>query len=366
MAGDVHFLTYDPDEMWAAGVQAYMEAGGNVLYPGDEKEMHLRGVQNVILLMFAGVDTALRMATLTDAVGSYLDMKGEDRLCPRIEASPAVAKVRISFKATGKALIIPAGAKMTADGMAFYAMVEAVEHTGLEQETDATVACVTAGVAGNGVPAGTVMRFVDGYAAVVKVTTTEASWGGQEREDDDTYRERIRQYGLASVTTGPASQYEAIARGVSTEVLDAKAVNSGAGQVKIYVILRAEEGAQSVLQQIETACAPEDARPLTDLVTAEVAQGIPYHISLSYKLPENATSGMTNAIGEKVNDYIEWQNNTLGRAFTPEMLISGLYGAGAVRVVLNEDSHFNNGACEYTEIDPGQRCAGTVTVGVLA
>ena len=55
--------------------------------------------------------------------------------------------------------------------------------------------------------------------------------GGQAQESDDAYRERIRTYGLASTTTGPQSQYESVAKNVSSEIIDARALNLGAGEL---------------------------------------------------------------------------------------------------------------------------------------
>lgn len=366
MPNDIHFVTYDPDEMWNAAMEAYAEAGGSVLYPGDEKEIYLRGVMYILTLTLAGVDTGIRMNTLQDAVGAYLDLKGNENHCPRIEESSATAMARIVFQASGKAQTIPAGSILTADGAVFWSLMEDVVQTGYAQETDVMIACNTGGNTGNGVPAGTALRFVEGYPAVVKVTTLEESAGGQEREDDDTYKERIHQFGLAAITTGPASQYEAIARAVSSEVLDARAVHDGAGRVKIYVILKTESGAAALLKKIEEACSPDDKRPLTDFVTAEQGVKLPYAIAIKYKLPEDATASTTQDIADEITAHLEWQNNTLGRPFNPERLISRIYNAGAVRVVLGEESHFNNGACEYTEIGEGFRCDGTVSIEVMA
>ena len=44
---EIHYLTYDPDAIWDAMIDAYLDAGGDVLYPGDEKEMLMRGVQSM-------------------------------------------------------------------------------------------------------------------------------------------------------------------------------------------------------------------------------------------------------------------------------------------------------------------------------
>ena len=86
---EIHYLAYDPEETWTEMAMTYIDAGGDVLYPGDEKEMLLRGVQAMITQVFAAVDAALRMDTLRYAVGEYLDIYGEKRNCIRIQASAA-------------------------------------------------------------------------------------------------------------------------------------------------------------------------------------------------------------------------------------------------------------------------------------
>ena len=88
---ELHYLTYFPDEIWNRMMENYVEAGGDILYPGDEKEMLLRSVQADIIQVFAGVDNAIRMSTLRYAVGDYLDIIGEQRGCERISASAATA-----------------------------------------------------------------------------------------------------------------------------------------------------------------------------------------------------------------------------------------------------------------------------------
>lgn len=92
---ELHYLNYDPDAIMNAMLSAYMEAGGDILYPGDEKSMLLSAVQAVITQAFAGVDAALRMGTLRYAEGEYLDVIGETRMCERFEATNAKATIAI-------------------------------------------------------------------------------------------------------------------------------------------------------------------------------------------------------------------------------------------------------------------------------
>ena len=95
MAEEIHYLSFDPEKIFEEMHRAYLEAGGEALYPGDEKDMLLRSCQAVITQAFAGVDHALRMATLRYATGEYLDLYGENRGCLRMEALAAEAEIAI-------------------------------------------------------------------------------------------------------------------------------------------------------------------------------------------------------------------------------------------------------------------------------
>ena len=41
---ELHYITYDPEAIWEKMMENYNKAGGEILYPGDEKEMLLRSV----------------------------------------------------------------------------------------------------------------------------------------------------------------------------------------------------------------------------------------------------------------------------------------------------------------------------------
>lgn len=360
---ELHYVTFDPEEIWNDMVVAYVEAGGEVLYPGDEKEILLRGVQAIVTQVFAGVDNGLRMQTLRYAVGEYLDALGEARNCPRIEAEAAKANVRITFNASNQSRNIPAGTALTADGEVMYLTTEAFTQTGFAQRVEIGVQCRETGSVGNGLTQGTVMYFAVSNPAIESIVVLEDAEGGKDREDDETYRERIRQHGLSSVTTGPARQYETVALSVSSEILDAKALNLGAGNVGVYLILKNETGEAAILTAVADALSADDVRPLTDVVTVQKAADIPYTLNVQYTV--DGSSNLTDAAAAALETYQEWQDNTIGRAFNPDRLIAMLYQAGASRVVLLDGSAFNGGSAVYTTIGTSERCKGTISISAI-
>lgn len=106
-SSEIHYVTYDPEEIYKEMLYTYIESGGDVLYPGDEKEMLLRAVQSVLTQALAGVDHALRMATLRYATGEYLDLYGQ--------TSPRDYESAVSFICMGGARLRPRGITKNAE-----------------------------------------------------------------------------------------------------------------------------------------------------------------------------------------------------------------------------------------------------------
>lgn len=360
---ELHYLTYDPDEIMSAMMLAYVEAGGSVVRAGDEKEMLLRGVQNVMTLAFAGIDNALRMATLRYAVGEYLDRIGESRDCYRMEATKATATVTITYGATGDPVTIPAGSLLTQDGQFLYVTDEDIILPGTAGTLTAAITAEIAGAKGNGLLQGAEMQFLTNFEGVIDITCSVAANGGQNGEDDETYRNRIRTFGLSAITTGPSEQYRSAAMAVSSEIVDAAPINGGGGTVNIYLLPASSEGTTALITAVTDALNEKNTRPLTDHVVVQLATPKSYTLNVQY----SANSGLntSSAIAEAVKDFQDWQENTIGRAFNPDKLLAGLYAAGCSRVFFGTGSVFNGGSVEYTEINPNEYCKGTITLAVI-
>ena len=360
---ELHYLTYEEGEIWDDMVMAYIQAGGDILYPGDEKEMLLRGVEQIIMQCFAGIDNALRMDTLRYAVRDYLDIYGEKRNCYRIQAAAAKATVTIVTNATGEAATLHAGTAMTQDGSIFWTLDEDISLSGSQETFTAGITASTPGIAGNGLTTGMEMGMVIQNPAINSVTVATDATGGQNEEDDETYRERIRIYGLAAVTTGPEDQYEKAAMEASSRVVDAAAVNGGAGKVNVFILPDSNDSTAALIAAVEAALSPDDVRPLNDQVTVALATAKSYTLKINYAVYSG--QNVSAAISQAVNEYKDWQNKTIGRAFNPDRLKALLYQAGCNYVEIDASSTFDGGTAEYTEIDEDEYCSGTITLAVI-
>ena len=360
---ETHYISYDPEEVWDEMIDAYIDAGGDVLYAGDEKEILLRAVLAIAVAIMSKVDVALRMDTLTYASREYLDLYGEKRNCPRIKAAPARATVQISFNNSNFAQIIRAGTELTADGVVLYHLTEDVEQTGFTQTVRAEIECSEAGAIGNGLAEGTQMQFITSNSAVASIYTTTDATGGEDEEEEEDYRERIRNFGLASVTTGPSAIYEGKALEVSSEILDAKALNDGDGSVGVYLVLDEDASVYALLNAVTEALSAQDVRPLTDEVAVHVASAVDYtlHVKVWYPSGMNLATAITQAKDE----YQAWQDHKVGRAFNPDKLTASLYQLGATRVQYANDDGIDGAGAVYTEIEERQHCAGDISVELV-
>lgn len=359
---ELHYLTYDPRAILNDMLDAYFAAGGKGIYPGDEKEILLQGMLQMFVQSFAGIDNALRMGTLRYAVRDYLDVIGENRDCARIEATAAKSEITITAAASEEGATIPEGTAVTSDGTLIWLTDEDVEIDPAGGSYNVGITCAETGEKGNGLLNGTPMQFVAAMSVSCVLACCENAAGGLNREKDEAYRERIRRHGLAETNAGPRELYESIAMAADSQIIDAKALNGGAGVVNVYLLLDEDAVSADIIAKVEAALNDETVRPLTDTVVVAECTDLSYTIEVQYQA---GTSVNEEAIAQAIAEYQEWQDNEIGKAFNPDMLKALMYQAGAVRVIFTENSSFDGGECEYTEIEANERCSGTISAEVI-
>ena len=121
MADEFHYIDVDTEKLWDEALAIYIAHGGDVLYPGDEKEMLLRAAHTMGIQVLMLCENALRMNTLSYATGAFLKEKGREKGCVYIDAVAATAAVQITLQPSGVQKTIPAGTELTADGTILYA-----------------------------------------------------------------------------------------------------------------------------------------------------------------------------------------------------------------------------------------------------
>ena len=177
------------------------------------------------------LDRIADKAFVETAQGDDLDRVGADYGIERREEAAAIVYLEI----TGDEFaVINQNVKAVYNNLVFTVQ----EYKKINSSGVATVKakCETMGVIGN-VPANTITEFLTDYAGLKTVTNPEPSYDGFNREDDEIYRQRIKDYLASDSANCNKEQYETWAREV-TGVLKAVvkgAEDMGAGNVGVFI-----------------------------------------------------------------------------------------------------------------------------------
>ena len=177
------------------------------------------------------LDKIADKAFVETAQGDDLDRVGADYGIERREEASAIVYLEI----TGDEFaVINQNVKAVYNNLVFTVQ----EYKKINSSGVATVKakCETMGVIGN-VQANTITEFLTDYAGLKTVTNPEPSYDGFNREDDEIYRQRIKDYLASGSANCNKEQYETWAREV-TGVLKAVvkgAEDMGAGNVGVFI-----------------------------------------------------------------------------------------------------------------------------------
>ena len=272
------------------------------------------------------------------AKGEYLDSLAElFRDIERLPATPALAKFRCYIsEAQNQSVIVPKGTRITFDGEITFETTAELEIKAGETYGDVSGKCQTAGIVGNELAPGQVREIVDIYDYYLKVENITKTEGGAEKEEDDSYYERMRESLESFSTAGPVNGYVYHAKSVSTAIADITATSPEAGTVDIRVLLQdGELPTQTILEEIEEALNASDVRPLTDVVKVSMPEETTVEIDLTYYISRNSqasTSVIDRAAKAAVEEYAQWQTGKMGRDVNPSYLTQLLMAAGVKRV----------------------------------
>ncbi|MFJ2044516.1 baseplate J/gp47 family protein [Paenibacillus taichungensis] len=314
------------------------------LQPSDPKYLNLSSLAAIIVQERVQINATFSQNLLRYARGQVLDEFGANNRTPRLQAEPAQTTLRFTLSAPLKsATIIPAGTRVTPDGSGgeLYFVTEDVLEIpigGLSGQVNAV--CAVPGVSGNGFMPGQINALMDPIAFVQSANNITESTGGAEEESNDAYRERIRSAPESYSVAGPDGAYEYWAKTASAAIIDVSVESPAPVEILLTPLLVGGElPSQDVLDAVYAAVSARNVRPLTDRVSVQAPEVVPYNVGLTYYIDAGrATEAGTiqAAVTEAVNGYVLWQKSKLGRGINPSELISRIMAAGAQRVAVTE------------------------------
>jgi len=306
-------------------------------------------------------DYAGKMSFLAYARGDYLDNLASLRGVQRTENRAAVTKLQFTIEAPiGVIVSIPAGSRVTNGNDIFFATDEYAEIKAGETSVTVSATCTMAGAAGNGFAAGELNVLVNTLPYIKSVSNSVTTYGGADREDDESLRERVYSYPNSYATAGPIGAYEYHAKTAFPEVGDVMVRSEAPGEVNIYFIC--EGGGipdPELIERVKNHLDNRSLRPLTDKVIVKAPKVQVYDIKMTYYIPVSSKATVVAAIQDAVSTAVEiyntWQTEKIGRDINPSYLIQKVMEAGAKRVEVESPA--------FTVLDEGTVAKlGSVTV----
>lgn len=349
---DIEFLETDTETVISNMIALYEEmqrAEGRDNYkvrPGSPERLFISWAAAIIVQQRTLINETAKMNVPRYAAKSeneeYLDSLAEIfKDAQRLPASPASATFRFYIsEPQQQSTIIPAGTRISFDGVIIFATSEVLEIRAGETSGEVEAVCTQPGTVGNGLVAGQVKEVVDLFDHYQKAENITTTSGGAEKEDNESYYERMRDSMESFSTAGPINGYIYWTKTVSPAVLDVAVTSPEACYVDVRVILRdGQEATEAVLKEIEEALNASDIRPLTDIVTVSAPETVDFSVDATFWIAQpnrESAAAIEREVRAAVDSFIIWQTSKMGRDINPSYLTKLMMDAGAKRVEVRQ------------------------------
>lgn len=358
----ITFLHTDPEDLLAQAVARYESVSGQTLLPGDEHYQFLAQQVQLMVACRENINDVANKNLLKYAKEDVLDEYGQQFDVTRMQAKSSSVILKFSIPAALNFDVpIQQGIRVTPDGNLNF-IAEAATIPEGQTSVEVTAIAEQPGSKYNGFLPGQIASIVDPVMYVSSVTNTTRSAGGSDQEDDDNYRNRIRESWEGISTCGSKESYEYWARTASGDIADVRAISNADSEIIVYVLCHgAAQPSQALLDAVSAATTAEKRRPLTDKVTIQPAVEKSYNIEMTYYIQQTRAfevTGIQNAVKKVVNDYIAARAEYLGGQINPDDLRRSVLNAGGYRVdfvqpIYTDLQEFEVAVCGTVELTYG-------------
>ncbi|MDU0332532.1 baseplate J/gp47 family protein [Paenibacillus sp. 3LSP] len=341
---DIQFTEQEVAAIRDAALTTVERKIGRTMNRADPERILFLALIDIIIQQRVLIDRVKKSDLLKYASGGALDHLGALFNVYRLDADAATTTLRftLSIPLTTDT-IIPSGTRVAVQdsgGAVYFSTEKVAVITAGNTTVDVAAVANEAGEAGNGYIPGQINAIMDPLPYVQSAVNVTESSGGNDEEDDDALRERIRMSPESFSTAGPGGAYEYWAKTASSAIADVYVTSPAVREVLVVPLL--ENGAipgQDVLDTVAATLNDRTVRPITDKVTVQAPETVLYNINLTYYISdEDATKAATiqEAVTAAVADYVLWQKSKLGRHINPSQLIKRVIAAGALRADVTE------------------------------
>ena len=343
---DINFVETDTNTIKNNIITGYETLTGAKLSRAHPVRLFLEALAAIIVWLMNQINFAAKMNLLAYAVGDHLDHIGMLVGCSRIPASAAKTTIKVKLSdVRDSAVIIPKGTRIATEDNVVFVTDENTEIAAGNISINLGATCETVGAVGNDYGAGEIANIIDHIGYVESMSNVSESEGGADVEDDESYRERIRQAPEA-FGSGTDGWYQYHTKSVSeligdvfvegTEDRVAAGESAQPGNVVIYALNKDGTLPDTELKNaIKAYLLSPKVHYITDRVYVEDPTVESYDVELTYYIDSSDNTqavAIQEAVNTAVNEYVKWQRLKLGRDINPSRLIRDIIVAGAKRV----------------------------------
>ncbi|MBN1071141.1 hypothetical protein DVV81_08155 [Clostridium botulinum] len=330
----INFVNINAESVYKDILSNVEKELGENLHEGDERKLFIKSLMPIIMGIKNDINDTANQNFLENSRDEKLDAIGESYFfTKRLQPTKSLCPGRAVLSEIQKQdVTIPAGTKITSDGIRFFEVKDDYTIKTGEKEGDLKLISTSTGKKYNGIEIGKLNHIVDPIAYVSEIYNTEISKGGSNLEQNSSYRERARLEMESKSCAGPDGAYEYYAYSADNSITGVKVISPSPGVVKILVVVdNGEIPSQEILNKVYKECSPKDRRPLTDKVEVGTPDVIEYDIELTYYLDKNFLTQegkwRKSIEGEKLNyedgsirNFINWQQEEIGKSINVEEL----------------------------------------------
>lgn len=260
------------------------------------------------------------------AKGEDLDKVGADYGMPRRESQQAIVYLTITGEENAT---VNTTVKAIYNNLVY--TVQEYKKIGASGSVVVKAKCETYGTIGN-IEAETINQFITNYQGLNSVINLEPAYDGFNREDDETYRQRIKDYLAEDATNANEAQYKKWASdvvGVDKVVIKSAEV-VGAGNVGVYISSLEGEVSEELKDAVYTHI--DELQPINATVIVNSLNYVPVNISATVVIKDGYT---TNDIKAEMKYQLKNYLNTVQNVVSYFKIAELLYDCNGVEDVIN-------------------------------
>lgn len=203
-----------------------------------------------------------------------------------------------------------------------------------ELSVEVEAICTTAGTLTNGYAISSITNLINPLGYVLTVKNTTITFGGQDEESADNYRERIRQAPESFSNAGSKGAYKFHTLSADQSIINVAVISPSAGVVEVYPLTNTGTPSDDLISLVKNYLSADKIRPLTDNVVVKNPESVDFFITATLTLYSYADlTSVKTAVNEGLNGYKKTLKSSLNKDIVPNQIISilnsvyGVYNA---------------------------------------